>query len=492
MWPLLLALQLAVVDVSVVHVDHDRAGDEANAVTPHQTVLIADGRVVSIVNANQAELPPHITRIDGSGRFLVPGYTDMHVHLDRNGALVDGTLELLLAHGVTYVRNMSSGEWPDRPAAKRAASTGTPISLEHLRDLQRNLDAGAVLGPRILALGSAPVAGGNPNEAPVWWQPSTYDQGYDLALRLHASGVDFIKCYDGLSRSAFLGLAKGARETKLPLAGHLPWSVDPAEAARAGLRSLEHARLPALACTPHWKHFRAAYDRYVSGETSRWPSDHFRNTVSLAVEDFEPELAASVFRALRDHDVYLCPTLTTRAVDARAHEPDLPRDWRRQYVPARMAAQWDQELRATASVGTRQQMQRQRFFEHAQNLVGQAYDAHVKILVGTDANDTQCFAGFAFHEETQHLAAAGLTPLAVLRAATLTAAEFFELEDAVGKVQPGYQANLVLLGADPRERVEALANIEGVIRNGEWLSREDLEALKNAVALRLDPVTRGR
>jgi imidazolonepropionase-like amidohydrolase len=105
-------------------------------------------------------------------------------------------------------------------------------------------------------------------------------------------------------------------------------------------------------------------------------------------------------------------------------------------------------------------------------------DAGVPLLAGTDANGAGwVIPGFALHDEFDLLSEAGLSPLAILRAATAAPARFFGLSAEAGQVAPGYRADLVLLASDPAESHRALRDITAVVRDGNLWSRPSLDAV---------------
>jgi imidazolonepropionase-like amidohydrolase len=90
--------------------------------------------------------------------------------------------------------------------------------------------------------------------------------------------------------------------------------------------------------------------------------------------------------------------------------------------------------------------------------------------------------GFALHQEFGQLATAGLTPLRILQMATINAADFLGRTSTMGTLEPGKDADIVLLGADPVENVAHLHDIAGVIRAGRYYSPETLTSTIESIA----------
>ena len=228
----------AIVDVSVVPMD--RPG-----IVEHQTVIVAQGRIQGIAPQRSARIPPNVRRIDGRGRFLMPGLADMHVHFVREAlpdlpaavanrspgapgipasASADHEREnrayalMFLANGVTTVRNMWGSPAIDAFAAE--------------------IRSGEVPGPFIYSTG--PITDGNPQ---VWFSSRMVETAAEAEAAVAAdkrSGYIAIKIYSLLSGDAYAAIVKAARKEGLPVVGHVPRSVGLEGAIAAHQDSIEH------------------------------------------------------------------------------------------------------------------------------------------------------------------------------------------------------------------------------------------------------------
>ena len=434
---------LAIEHVTVID---PTAATNANARLLNHTVLIEGSRIIQVGPADAVTIAETAIRIDGRGKFLVPGFWDMHVHFNRNrNTQVRVMAPLMIANGITGVRDMLGDCWePCRPGR---------LDLATMHELQRQIESGEILAPRILAL-SSPIlrgprnAGGYPQQYPPAWRPTTEAEGHEVARYLKERGVDLVKTYNGMTREGFFGLMAEANELDLAVSGHLPWSVHPIEAANAGMRAIEHARWPGLACNPVYEEFRAMYAAFATLE-SEWDGDLFAKFRDASWQQFDQELCAAIFRALVANDVYLVPTHLTREMDARAIDSSYRADPRRRYVPGWRLRGWDRDLTGTAGGPPELQTFYRQFFDVGLRVTGMAHEAGVNVLVGTDAFDTMVFPGLSYHDELVHLSNAGLSNLAILRAATYQAAVFLDRTDDFGSVAAGKMADVVLLDADP-------------------------------------------
>src|SRR5262245_5537712 len=200
------ASAIAFVGVTVVPMDSERR-------IPDQTVLVRQGRVAEIGPSSSVQVPAGAQRIDGRGKFLMPGLADMHIHL-----WTQDDLTLFLANGVTFVRNM----W------------GSPQTLVWRDRVER----GEVLGPGTYTAG--PLLDGKP---PVWNGSAVVESAEDAERAVTSqkkAGYDFIKVYKKLSPQAFDAIAATAKKEGLTFGGHVPAAVGLERALAAGQRSVEH------------------------------------------------------------------------------------------------------------------------------------------------------------------------------------------------------------------------------------------------------------
>ncbi|MGQ0735534.1 MAG: amidohydrolase family protein [Acidobacteriota bacterium] len=439
---------LAITNVNVVD-----AG--AGAVLERRTVIVSGGRIRSI--ERDSAVPGGAETIDGTGRFLIPGLWDMHVHL-RDARAPDLLMPQFIAHGVTGVRDMASD--CDGPASSDA------ICIAQMRDWQRKIDAGEMLGPRLLALSSFVVN-------PPWDAPVTEDRIRALVRRIKERGADLIKIYFRLSPDAFGWLMDEASKQGLAVGGHIPLRMTATEVSDGGLRSLEHARDFLFDCFPGSAEFRR------TARSQNPPMDVMR----AMVDQHDADRCDEVFRSFVRNRTWYVPTHVTRRMDAFADDQAFRNDARSKYVPKDRWTAWNADADRMVALDPSPEGRRimRAFYENGLAITGRAHRAGVNIVLGTDAGDSFVFPGSSVHDELEELVKAGLTPAHALAAATVRAAEFLRREPDYGSIAVGKRADLVLLGANPLVDIANTRRIDTVVFNTRVLRRAELDAMLERV-----------
>ncbi len=444
-----VARGLAITGVNVVDV---RTGD----LLEDRTVILRDGRIVSVERAGT--VPDGFTVHDASGKYLIPGLWDMHVHL-RTARAPDLLMPLFIAHGVTGVRDMASD--------CDAAPSETNPCIARMREWQARIEAGELLGPRLLALSSFVVN-------PPWDYQATEVQIRQIVRMFRGRDVDVIKIYFRLSPEAFGWLMDEARIQGLDVGGHIPLRLTATDVANGGLRSLEHARDFLFDCFPGSAEFRA------SARSQNPPMEVMR----AMVDQHDAALCDTVFQAFVRNGTWYVPTHVTRGMDAFAHDSGFRNDPRRRYIPAGMWAAWNADADRMVALDPSPEGRRivRGFYTEGLAITGRAHAAGVNVVLGTDAGDSFVFPGSSVHDELGELVKAGLTSAQALAAATIRAAEFLRVAEDYGSIVAGKRADLVLLDADPLADIANTRRIDTVFFNGRVFGRADLDALLDTVA----------
>ncbi len=441
---------LAFVDVSVID------GTGAPARTGH-TVVVTGGRISYVGPASGADVPADARIVDGTGRTLMPGLWDMHVHpddpeiwelIDPPAHLRDLFMPNFVAWGVTGVRD-TGGRW------------------DVIQDWRGRIEAGELVGPRIVAGG--PLVDG---PEPAW--PGSVAvvgaaDGRAAVDSLIAEGVDFIKVYSRLPRDAFLAIVDRAHERGYPVVGHVPHDVSLEDALEAGMDD-QHHLLQMPQAFSDWDGIMQLLDEAGIGEYS---PRRGLEAARLAAEGYDGEVATEYYRRMAAAGVWVTPTLVVWRRNA-FYEPDdsSVRPWL-PYVPEYLRTWWTPEVNVHLRNRTPESIETLRtYFGMWMRITGDVHEAGVRILAGSDTGgNPHLIPGLSLHEELALLVEAGLSPLEAIQAATSNPTAFMGLED-LGTIEVGKQADLVLLGADPLEDIRNTREIVGVMTRGRYLDAD--------------------
>jgi imidazolonepropionase-like amidohydrolase len=125
---------------------------------------------------------------------------------------------------------------------------------------------------------------------------------------------------------------------------------------------------------------------------------------------------------------------------------------------------------------------RKRFVEKELEVVNAMHHAGIPFLAGTDTPPgVNIFPGFSLHEELERFVAAGFSPLEALQTATLNPAKFLGRENELGTIEKGKLADMVLLDANPLDDIGNTRKIAGLVANGRYFSRADLDNMLDQV-----------
>ena len=441
------AHQLALRNINIVDV---RSGK----ILRERTVFIASAeaslsRISSIAPSSAAKIPANSRVIDAHGLYLIPGLWDMHVHLafgDWFPGAARITLPLLVANGVTGVRDMGS-------------------DFEVVSEWRAQIAKGQLVGPRIYT--SGPMLDGPKPRFPSSVAVATPADGRRAVDDLKSQGVDFVKLQSLIPRDAVFAIAEEAHKEQIAFLGHVPDSVRASEMSNAGQKSFEHLIGIFEGSSP-------LENEFLKGNKS----------ATRFLASFDPARFAKLAALLAKNHTWQCPTLVWERGGNLLDQTDFASDTRIKYVPASWNdVTWKRfvgeikESYATDNLETRKL-----FLEKELEIVQQLHRAGVPFLAGTDTPPgVYIFPGFSLHEELQRFAAAGFSPLEALQTATLNPARFFGIEADYGAVETGKAADLVLLTANPLEDISNTQKIAAVIRNGSYYSRADLDQLLASV-----------
>lgn len=447
------------------------------ALAPGMSILMDRGRIVRVAPTATAPKDPAAQSINATGKFVVPGYNNMHTHA-LTSPHAAGVLAIMLAEGVTGFRQMD----------------GSPELLQGRRDgtLPLGKDAPALLV--------------TPGSLLMPFNVPQVDDAVAEVRRQKQQGADFIKIALVNPQVFFAAIAE-AKRVGLPALGHLQEGVDPAAASRAGYRSIEHLgpgdtmwigcstqqdalladaaahplmKMPPFKIPTFVQTLFAGKIRKLLVNPAAFESSQEVGQLQRAFDTYSEEKCQALAALFVANDTWQVPTLVRLRTQYLADLPEYEQDASLAYIPPASLKEWREvtdkfrklppATLATYREAYRRDLQLTKLFA----------DAGVPMMAGTDGGGA--VPGQSLLQEFDELAKAGLSPLKILQMTTIDPAKFLGRTATMGTVEAGKNADLVLLDANPIASVENMHRIAGVVRAGLYHSPGDLEALKAEVA----------
>ena len=418
-------------------IDGTGSAPRSNAV-----VVIQENRIVAVGEKGGVSSPPGARVMDASGKFILPGLIDMHVHW------ADWMPELFLAHGITSAVDLASTDW----------------TLEQSVALMD----GRLAGPRLFA-SLGPFAG-----RLLWDRALREVETAQMARRLvREAGAGrakyaLTKVYTELTPDQLQAVVEESHRAGRNVIAHLG-SLDACQAAEAGVDALAHASGVALATIPDpqtAEQLRCCVKIGISIEFPQFLMYHAfmdpgkaEDLIARLVRKnvrLEPDLINTCRWAARRRQTWL-------ADDARLlDDPDL------RYLPASSRDRMLFNKPLEDLIGE-ERAQLRRGYENLQNFIRKFVAAGGIMLAGSD---TAAFVvpGISLHRELELLVDAGLSPMQAIQAATKNNAEFLQ-EEQLGTIQPGKLADLIVVSKNPLTDIRNTNTVEMVIKDGNMMDR---------------------
>ncbi len=377
---------------------------------PDAVVVLRRHRIVAVGPRRSVVIPADATRIEVSGKYLVPGLWDMHAHYSQ----VDWGPAYLGA-GVTTVRDVGN-------------------EFEFIKAVRSAISSGRGLGPRILAAGF--IDGDSPTAIGVR-RARTVEGAKRLVREYHQSGFEQIKLYNSVPAELIPIICSEAHRLGMTVTGHIPRSVTGFEAIAAGMDQINHV----------------SFIRRMMA-----PADTVRPSFARGPVDLGSPEARRTIRVLLEHHVVLDPTLAvfemaTHSADqpVASFEPGIV------MLPPQLASAIEQSGVPPSDAAAARST-----FDGLVAIVGALHRAGVPIVAGTD----QQVPGHSLHRELELYVRAGFTPMQALQSATMVPARAMRLERESGSIASGKRADLVVLDRDPLADIANLRSVHLVIAAG--------------------------
>ena len=404
---------------------------EGLTVKSNQTVLLQDDRIAAIQPDSKA-IPKHYTKVDLTGKYVLPGLIDAHVHHAtepegyNNAVITHQRLQKLLRGGVTSVRDMA-GDVRVLAGLKRSAE----LDLIQAPDIYYSVILGGnsfFSDPRT----AAAAKGQTPGDTD-WMRAVDKNTDVDaLMQRTLGSGASGIKIYADVPAATVKKLAAAAKRAGLKVWSHAYIGPDkPSAVVDAGVEVISH--VPDLSAE-------------VISDYKAWRRKNAEIDDAVKTASFDAARYTELLKSIKQHNTILDVTLTV----FEQHRNQGPN--------------------------------REVMFQHGVFLTKLARQYGITLAAGTDAFDDTAALPMLHHELQLLTELGGLTPAQALQAATLNSAKAIGIENDVGTVSAGKKANLLVLNTNPLEDIRRSSDIAHVIKNGRFVYRGDDQRLPFSAA----------
>ena len=463
---------IEVVDTGLVIRNATIVNTDDGSLVAGSTIVVSAGKI-ALITQRFIGTSGSAQAIDASGKFVVPGFLDMHAHVMEPTSEQSANWALLLANGVTGVREMS----------------GSDELVANVRRLNADRAAGKVDAPEILQVHGGFFAGA----------PTTEAAGRQFVQERKTAGADYIRLIAG-APPFVLGVLDESKKAGLGVAGHLPTAVSALTASNAGWRAIEHLGAGwglLLDCAANETSIRQA--ALTSGFAPPFPAAYTVNPRLYDIatnapfyrgilDTFNDAKCQTLAQAFVTNQTWQVPTLIRLRTQNFSTSQEYRADPNLQYVDRARRVQWEQMAKEFGNTGVVPEAAAKTlrdFYALELQVTRQLKQRGVKMLAGSDSAPIAIWTipGFSLHQEFRELSAAGLTPLEILQMTTRNGAEFLGRTSTMGSVDAGKNADLVLLDGDPTKDVANLSRISAVVLRGKHFSKAALDKLKADVAV---------
>jgi imidazolonepropionase-like amidohydrolase len=408
----------AFVKVNVVPGDRER-------VLEGQTVIVRDGRIAEIGPANKIKVPEGAARIDGIGKYLMPGLAEMHGHIPPPQAPkqeTEAVLFLYVANGITTVRGM----------------LGAAGQLE----LREKANRGEILSPTLY------LAGPSFNDNSV----NSPEQAISMVRQQKQEGWDLLKVHPGLTRDEFDAMAKTAKEVGIRFAGHVPADVGLIHALDMGQETIDHVD---------------GYIEYLKGDAG--PVDEAK--------------LSDVVRRTKAAGAWIVPTMALWETLIGYTDLDtLVAMHELKYTPPKQVEQWKAIHQKRVSQPNFDRKKVELIATNRKRILRALNEGGVRILLGTDAPQQFSVPGFSVHREMAMMVKCGFTPYQIIQSGTKNVGDYFKSKDNFGTVEVGKRADLILVEGNPLKDVSNIGKRAGVMLRGQWLPESEIQKRLDEIA----------
>ena len=410
----------------------------SEVVLPDRSVFVRQGKIIDVRQGLDFDPAGGVRIIDGTGGYLTPGLADMHVHMDENVF----SHRLFLLNGVTSVREMSGSR--------------------KVLDWQRAVADNETIGPDIYTTGPI-LRGKKSNSAGSSVVLRTAQGAVQEIRRQYRQGYRTVKPYTYLAGEVYEAIMQEAGKFGMSAVGHIPYSMGLTGVVAAGQDEVAHIH------SFHSEFFMDfdATDVFREYGINYAATDNVVTTVKNAGMRVTTSLVVNqALSDAQDLDGFLARPMMEYEVG-----------WAAPYISSpdyRLRTMWTVEYLDN------------HYLPWIYDLIRKLHDAGVPLVLGTDSGLPGLVHGFSTHEELKLLVRSGLTPYQAWLTATRNASVAVSAQDKWGTIEPGKQADLIMLSENPFQDVNHSTSIIGVMKKGRWFGNEALEKLRTEIKNAVD------
>jgi len=410
----------------------------------NQDIFINGGRIIMILPTSKTYLYNSNNSIDATGKYILPGFWDNHVHFRGGDSLINANkdfLKLFIANGITTVRD-----------------AGGDLTTSVIKWKKQIADE-KMIGPTIFT--SGPKLDG-PNA--TWAGSLVVENEIDVKNALDSLQklkTDFVKIYESkISREAYLETVSQATERGLITSGHMPFTVELKENVEAGIGAIEHLYYILKGCSSQEK---AITQAIINKEYGFWQS------MEKLIATYDTKTAQETFQLLKNNDVYVVPTLHIGNVLSYLDEIDHSKDQYLKIMHPGIVETYQGRINSALNGSEKAREDRKTLNTFFKQLAKSLHDADVKLLAGSDSGafNSYTYPGISLHKELEAMVATGISPLGALQASAYNGAHFLKKDSDYGALSKGKIADIVLLNANPLKDIKNTRRVNKVIKGSQ-------------------------
>ncbi len=402
------------------------------------SVIVEDGKIKEVGPSASTRISDGAMVIDAKGKFMIPALSDMHVHMEGDAWNImfpsgskftkeeinfDDILFLYVANGITLIEDMAA-------------------LPEHIL-LREKVRKNEMIGPRLI-LSRMIDGAGKAWPPPICTWVKNADEAKKAVLEMHDQGYDRVKVYSFLDKASYDTIIVTAKRLGMPVDGHVPLSTSVEYVLSSGQNMIAHPE--------EVMKFAKAYNpeqvNYFASLISK--SNTWMTSTLIIHRNLNALLRDSASEFSKPGVEYLHPM--GRGI------------WG--YIYTHLYKRIPEADRVRLSNG---------FNSFQKPFVTEFFRQGGKLLIGTDPLMPSTLPALSLHLELEELVGVGLSPYEALRVSTTNAYEFLGELESAGTIEPGKNANLVLLDENPLEKISNTKKIFGVMTQKRWISKDKID-----------------